>query len=157
MNNLLTFEYCDWQNPLHASTFLELLNHYMKDPMGDYAPLDKEQQNQLLGELANHPTSEVLLMKQGDIFAGMATTFINFSTFKIKPYLYIHDVVVLDTFRGQGLGKALIQELIRISKERGYCKLTLEVREDNPAAQRVYKSLGFDECETRMYFWEKRL
>ena len=71
--------------------------------------------------------------------------------------MYINDVVVLDKFRGKELGKALIKELINISKERSYCKLALEVREDNPAAQQVYANLGFEECKPRMYFWEKKI
>jgi len=157
IDDSITFEHCDLYNPVHKKAFLSLLNHYMTDPMGDYPPLNEQAQIKLIKSIKEHPTAEVLLMKKGDIYAGMATTFINFSTFKIKPYLYIHDVVVLDTFRGQGLGKAMIQELIRISEARNYCKLTLEVREDNPAAQHVYRSLGFEECEPRMLFWEKKL
>lgn len=153
----ITFEQCNWQNTEHTRAYLDLLNHYMSDPMGDYPPLNEHQQQKLLKNLQEHPTAEVLLMKYENNYAGMATTFINYSTFKLKPYMYIHDVVVLDKFRGKGLGKALIQELINISKERGYCKLTLEVREDNSAAQQVYANLGFEECKPRMYFWEKKI
>lgn len=153
----MKFEYCNWQNPEQTRAFLDLLNHYMSDPMGDFSPLNMSKQQKLLIDLQEHPTAEVLLLKYENSYAGMATTFINYSTFKLKPYMYIHDVVVLDKYRGLGLGKALIQELISISEKRGYCKLTLEVREDNPAAQQVYKSLGFEECKPRMYFWERKL
>lgn len=152
-----TFEYCNWQNPEHTASFLELLNHYLSDPMGDYPPLDENKQQKLLKDLQEHPTAEVLLMQYENSYIGMATTFINYSTFKLKPYMYIHDVVVQDKFRGKGLGKALIQELISVSAKRGYCKLTLEVREDNPVAQQVYKSLGFEECTPKMYYWERKL
>jgi ribosomal protein S18 acetylase RimI-like enzyme len=129
----------------------------MEDPMGDHPAHDELKQLQLIESLKNHPTAEVLLLYFDEEPAGLATTFINFSTFAIKPYLYIHDVVVLERFRGRGLGKALIAELIRISEERAYSKITLEVREDNPGAQQVYRSLGFEECEPRMYFWTKKL
>lgn len=153
----IVFEQCNWQNPEHTGAFLNLLNHYMSDPMGDYPPLNEHDKQKLLVHLSNHPTVEVLLMKYENDYAGMATTFINYSTFKLKPYMYIHDVVVLDKYRGKGLGKALIRELINISENRDYCKLTLEVREDNPAAQQVYKNLGFEECKPRMYFWERKI
>jgi ribosomal protein S18 acetylase RimI-like enzyme len=66
-------------------------------------------------------------------------------------------VIVLKEFRGKGLGKALIAKLINISEERGYCKLTLEVREDNQNARQLYQSLGFRDCEPRMYFWTRKL
>lgn len=153
----LSFEFCDWNNPTHTTAFLDLLNHYMLDPMGNHAPLSKEEQIKLVKGLKDHPTAEVFLMKNGDAYAAMATVFTNFSTFNIKPFLYIHDVVVLDTFRGQGFGKLLIQHLTAVVKERGYCKLSLEVREDNPGAKKAYRQLGFEECNPKMHYWEKQL
>ncbi|MEA4936855.1 MAG: GNAT family N-acetyltransferase [Paludibacter sp.] len=157
MQSYITFEFCNWNNPTHTTAFLELLNHYMLDPMGDHEPLSIEKQLELIDGLKNHPTAEVLLMKKNDYYAGMTTIFTNYSTFNIKPYLYIHDVVVLDTFRGQGLGKHLIKHLTDVAKERGCCKLSLEVREDNPGAQKVYRELGFKECEPKMFYWEKKI
>lgn len=154
---MIHFEFCDFNNPSHLEALAGLLNHYMEDPMGDYTPHTKLKQLKLIDDLNEHPTAEVLFILKEDVFAGMCVVFVNYSTFKLKPYLYIHDVVVLNQYRGEGLGKALIAELIRVSEQRGYCKLTLEVREDNPAAQQVYKSLGFEECEPRMYFWTKTL
>ncbi len=50
----------------------------------------------------------------------------------------------------------------KISRERGYCKLTLEVLEGNIVAQNAYKKLGFsgyelDEKTGKAMFWEKVL
>jgi ribosomal protein S18 acetylase RimI-like enzyme len=44
-----------------------------------------------------------------------------------------------------------------MAQERGYCKLTLEVRKDNPVAQRVYRNLGFEAGTPEMLFWSKML
>ncbi len=154
---MIRFEFCDFNNPEHRVALTTLLNHYMEDPMGDHPPLNKMEQLRLVDGLNQHPTAEVLFLLYDGQFVGMTTTFVNYSTFKLKPYLYIHDVVVLDGYRGKGLGNALINELIRVSTERGYCKLTLEVREDNYGAQKVYRDLGFEECEPRMLFWTKML
>jgi ribosomal protein S18 acetylase RimI-like enzyme len=154
---MLRFEFCDFKNPQHRDELAILLNHYMEDPMGDHPPLNKQQQSDLADALDAHPTAEVLFAVLDDKYVGMTTTFVNLSTFYIQPYLYIHDVVVLKEFRGQGIGKAMIEKLISISKERGYCKLTLEVREDNPGALHVYSELGFKECDPKMYFWTLKL
>lgn len=154
---MITFEFCDFNNPNHLTALSSLLNHYMEDPMGDYPPLNKLQQLRLINDLNEHPTAEVLFVLKDDKIAGMTVCFVNYSTFKLKPYLYIHDVVVLKEYRGSGLGKALITRLIQISEERGYCKLTLEVREDNHNAKQLYQSLGFNECDPKMYFWTKTL
>lgn len=154
---MTSFVQCNFNNPEHTGAFASLLNHYMEDPMGDHEPHDAEKQLRLIEALENHPTAEVFFVLQDGVYVGMATTFVNLSTFYIRPYLYIHDVVVKHEFRGKGFGKALIKKLIEVSVERGYCKLTLEVREDNPGAQHVYRSLGFEECNPKMYFWTKMI
>jgi len=156
MSNI-DFEICDYENPAHLDALAHLLNHYMTDPMGDATPLNKLQQLRLVDGLANHPSAFVLFILCDGIYAGLTTCFINFSTFKVKPYLYIHDVVVHSDFRGKGLGRSLMDKLISISRERGYCKITLEVREDNVAARALYQSLEFKECEPKMFFWTKTL
>jgi ribosomal protein S18 acetylase RimI-like enzyme len=85
----------------------------------------------------------------------MATCFINFSTFKAKPFINIHDVVIDKQHRGKGFGKNLLNKIESIAIERNYCKITLEVREDNYTAQSLYYDLGFKEGMPEMYFWTK--
>ena len=70
--------------------------------------------------------------------------------------LLIHDFFVHPDFRGKGLANNLMQELIRISNERKYCKITLEVREDNFVAQGLYSKQLIDtqNCK-KLYFLEK--
>ena len=153
----ISFEFCDYENPLHLTALVDLLNHYMTDPMGEAPPLNKLQQLRLVDGLSNHPAALVLFVLYDGEIVGLATCFINFSTFNVKSYLYIHDIVVYADFRNKGLGKALMEKLIEISTEREYCKITLEVREDNFQAQGLYFSLGFEECTPGMLFWTKKL
>jgi len=153
----ISFEFCDYENPLHLTALVDLLNHYMTDPMGEAPPLNKLQQLRLVDGLSNHPAALVLFVLYEVEIVGLATCFINFSTFNVKSYLYIHDIVVYADFRNKGLGKALMEKLIEISTEREYCKITLEVREDNFQAQGLYYSLGFEECTPGMLFWTKKL
>ena len=153
----ISFAYCDYENPVHLTALVDLLNHYMTDPMGEAPPLNKLQQLRLVDGLSNHPAALVLFVLYEGKIVGLATCFINFSTFNVKPYLYIHDIVVYADFRNKGIGKALMEKLIEISTEREYCKITLEVREDNFQAQGLYYSLGFEECTPGMLFWTKKL
>src|ERR1035437_4417209 len=101
----ITFEYCDFENPAHLAALADLLNHYMADPMGDSVPLNKLKQLRLVDGLANHPSALVLFVLYDSEIAGMTTCFINFSTFNVKAYLNIHDLVVYERLRGKGLGK----------------------------------------------------
>jgi len=151
------FEFCDFTNPVHLEAMGFLLNHYMEDPMGDHPPLNSEELLLLAEKLAERPHAFILLMLLDGKFVGMSTCFELLSTFKIKPYLYIHDFIVHGNFRGLRLGRKLMEKLVEISLERDYCKITLEVREDNEAALALYRKMGFTECEPNMYFWTKTL
>ena len=152
-----TFEFCDFENPYHLTALVSLTNEYMTDPMGDAAQLTKLQQLRLVDGLANNPSSLVLFVLVDSKIVGLSTCFVLFSTFNVKSYLYIHDFFVKPEFRGKGLANSMMQELISISKDRGYCKITLEVRDDNSIAQGLYRSLGFEECTPNMLFWTKKL
>jgi ribosomal protein S18 acetylase RimI-like enzyme len=153
--NSIAFEFCDFENPIHLSALAELLNMYMADPMGDAPQLNKLQQLRLVDGLANHPSSFVLFELCDGEIVGLATCFINFSTFMVRSYLNIHDFFVHPKFRGKGLANALMQELISISNSRDYCKITLEVREDNLVGQGLYRCMGFEKCKPNMLFWTK--
>ena len=153
----ISFEHCDYENPMHLEALVGLLNHYMTDPMGDALPLNKLKQLRLVDGLANHPTALVLFVLYNGEIAGLSTCFINFSTFKAKPYINIHDLIIDHHFRSKGFGKCLLQQIESISKDRNYCKITLEVREDNRAAKNLYSKLGFKDIQPKMDFWTKEL
>ena len=153
----LTFEPCEFENPEHLLALATLLNGYMCDPMGDATPHNKLQQLRLVDGLANHPACMVLFVLQEGVFAGLATCFINFSTFNVKSYFNIHDFFIHPDYRGKGVANALMQELISIAIERKYGKITLEVRDDNRMAKGLYSSMGFEECDPKMLFWTKKI
>ncbi len=156
MDNI-TFEECDFSNPAHLELLVQLHGEYMADPMGNHPPHSKIQQLRLVDALNSREGVTVLFAIAGDKGVAMAICFELFSTFHIKPYLYIHDFVVTNECRNRGVGRALMEQLFEISRQRGYCKLTLEVRCDNPSAQSLYRSTGFEPCNPDMYFWNKIL
>ena len=63
-------------------------------------------------------------------------------------------VVVRKELRNQGLGLALTQALIRKAWEAGAEAITLEVRESNVAAQKVYERCGFVSEGVRPNYYE---
>lgn len=52
-------------------------------------------------------------------------------------------VAVSSTYRGKGIGKILIDNLIDILRKRGIARLMLEVRTKNTNAITLYKQCGF--------------
>ncbi|MDR0757197.1 MAG: GNAT family N-acetyltransferase [Tannerella sp.] len=125
--------------------------------MGGGTPLSAEEQVELTDSLSRRPTAVTLLAESGGVCCGLLVAFENYSTFTVRPMMNIHDVFVLKTYRGKGVGRRLIQAAVEEAKKRNCSRITLEVRQDNVAAQRLYRSVGFDETDPPMYYWRKDL
>ena len=88
------------------------------------------------------PAADVIIAYAGDMPAGFALFFPNYSTFLGKPGLYLEDLFVRPEYRGQGLGLALMQRLAQIAVERGCGRFEWSVLDWNEPAIGFYKSLG---------------
>jgi GNAT superfamily N-acetyltransferase len=73
---------------------------------------------------------------------GFALWFLNFSTWVGRPGIHLEDLFVRPSARGTGLGKALLQNLIDIARERGYGRVEWSVLDWNTPAQEFYRSMG---------------
>ncbi len=67
----------------------------------------------------------------------------------------IYNVAVKKEFRRQKLGLFMLSSLISQAKGRGITALTLEVRQSNEAARRLYQQLGFVDAGIRRDFYTK--
>jgi GNAT superfamily N-acetyltransferase len=127
----------------HQEAVLAMTEAYSRDAFGDGKPLDPEVRERLIPGLRRHPTTLILLAFEGDRPVGAATCFVGYSTFAARPLVNIHDLVVLEEFRGRGVGRGLLAAVERKARELGCCKLTLEVLDRNERALRAYASYGF--------------
>ncbi len=148
---------CDFNNPEHCVALVNLMNEYITDKMGDGIPYTDEQKVQLVEGLRNHPSKLVILARSGAEYVGLSIGFINFATFTVKPYINIHDLIVINTWRNKGVGRRMIERVIEIAEEMGCSKVTLEVRDDNHNAKHLYNSLGFNNAKPPWYYWAKYL
>ncbi len=158
----VTIIYADFYDSNHAKDLVMLLNAYALDPMGGGKGLSDYTKKNLIKTLAKRQDILTLLAYVDGKPAGFLNCIEGFSTFQCKPLLNIHDCGVLIQYRRLGLSQQLIIEAERISRERGYCKLTLEVLEGNIVAQNAYRKLGFSGYELdaktgEAMFWEKVL
>ena len=69
------------------------------------------------------------------------------------PEGYITNVAVDPEERRQGIGRRLIEELIKRGEEKKLSFWTLEVRESNVPAISLYDSLGFEKVGRRPRFY----
>ncbi|HEY3371069.1 MAG TPA: GNAT family N-acetyltransferase [Prolixibacteraceae bacterium] len=147
----------DLHNKVHCLQLIKLLNDYMNDPMGNNSPMEEGLAPQIIAGLQAYPGYLGFFVLYGDQFAGLANCNQNFSTFKAKPLLNIHDFIVAPEFRTIGAGRFLMKAILDFASVQGFCRVNLEVREDNHAAKSLYQKLGFCECEPSMFFWENIL
>ena len=63
----------------------------------------------------------------------------------------VHDVVVDEAARGQGVGEALTREAVRLAREAGARRVDLTSRPHRAAAHRLYERIGFHRHETNVY------
>ena len=67
----------------------------------------------------------------------------------------ITNVAVDLSERRQGIGKALIKELLIIADQQKLNRIFLEVRMSNEAAIRLYERVGFKKIDCRKNYYEK--
>jgi len=73
--------------------------------------------------------------------AGYALFFGYYSTW-VGPELYLEDLFVRESFRGRGIGKALLAAVARIAVEEHCYGIHWEVLDWNEKAIELYKALG---------------
>ena len=88
------------------------------------------------------PAAAALIARSGGEPAGLALYFHNFSTFIGKHGLYLEDLFVRPTFRGRGIGKALLVRLARLALERDCGRFEWAVLDWNRPARDFYEALG---------------
>jgi ribosomal protein S18 acetylase RimI-like enzyme len=139
----------DLSRPDHQEAVVSLIAAYATDPMGNGAPLPADVLERLIPGLISHPTTVILLAYADGQPIGIATCFVGFSTFYARPLLNIHDLAILPEFRGQGVGRRLLDAVAAKARELGCCKVTLEVHEGNLRAKQMYEAAGFAEGTAR--------
>ncbi|MWV50862.1 ribosomal protein S18-alanine N-acetyltransferase [Rathayibacter sp. VKM Ac-2803] len=66
----------------------------------------------------------------------------------------VQTIAVVPSARGTGLGRRLLRSLLETATERGAREVFLEVRADNPVAQALYRSEGFEEIAVRPAYYQ---
>lgn len=100
---------------------------------------EKLLQKALFGE---RPFAEAIIGEYDGEAVAFALFFHTFSTFLARPGIYLEDLYVRPAMRGRGIGRAMLEYLARLAKERGCGRLEWAVLNWNEPAIRFYKNLG---------------
>jgi len=156
-----TVHVLDLSNPAHRDALTLLLDEYARTPEGGGEALAPAVLAALPDALAARPHYAGWVAFIDGRPAGLVNCFEGFSTFRGKPLMNVHDIIVSAPFRRRGIGRALLDAVEHEARRRGCCKITLEVLEGNTGAVAAYLQHGFapyalDPAMGRAQFFEKK-
>ncbi len=126
----------------------ELLEElFMKE--ADFVPDGQKQEHGLA--LLLESDAVVLCADSCGELVGMATMQFSVSTAEGAVGGRIEDVVVKRNFRGEGIGKRLLEEMISRAKASGCTRLQLAADEENIPAHGFYRHLGWERTNLRLW------
>ena len=128
-------------SPEYHEAMQRFLNQLTTSPM----VLTESMFHQLLASKYCH----LFFIMKDEQIAGMLTVGIYYSPTGGKAW--IEDVVVDETFRGQGFSKLLVAHAIEFVKSQQIPLLMLTSNPKRIAANKLYQAMGFERKETNVY------
>lgn len=114
----------------------------------DFKP-DSEKQIQGLRLLINSPATGVIKIARdkNHLAIGMVSAQLVISTAQGAPSAWVEDMIITEQYRGQGLGRALLNEALAWAKQKGASRAQLLVDIENEPALGYYQHLGWENTQ----------
>ena len=109
---------------------------------------------QKLADVLSDRNCHLYVVQENDLIIGCATLCVFHSPTGAKAS--IEDVVVLSDYRGQHLGKQLMEHVLAEAQKLAPIELHLTSNPKRIVANLLYQSLGFERKETNFYIMEKK-
>jgi GNAT superfamily N-acetyltransferase len=105
---------------------------------------------------------ETVVLLAGDGPEGLAVLRFRPSIWTEKLECYLAELYVVPDRRGHGLGRALMEAVFDVARERGAGHIELNTSDDDVAARALYEKLGFTNREGKpdgpvMYYYEREI
>lgn len=98
--------------------------------------------SELMGENKTY-----MVAKQNQMIVGFAGAMLNF------PEMEIMNLVTKKQKRRNGIGKLLLEKLIKMAEDHHFEKIFLEVNPTNEVARKLYEKVGFVEIGIRKNYY----
>jgi aminoglycoside 3-N-acetyltransferase I len=108
--------------------------------------------NEHLCKLLSNPDFKVFVVRKNNKVVGGLTIYILHRYYDNKPVAYIYDVGVTPDFQGQGLGKALIEEVCKYCKDNGFEDAYVEAESDDLDAVNFYRKTKYSSEMNAIHF-----
>lgn len=120
--------------------------HTMINALADYLGLaheavvsEEDLHDALFGR---QPRAEVVLAYVGEVAAGFALFYGNYSTFRGQCGIHLEDLFVYPDWRGHGIGRRLLVHLADLTVVRGCRRLEWWVHAEDGRVVKFYEALG---------------
>lgn len=110
----------------------------------DFQPERDKQLRGLSLILDNPQIGRLFVLRIDGEVAGMANALITISTAEGCPVLMLEDVIMKAKFRGQNLGRRLVEHVLDWARANDMPRVTLLADRDNSPALAFYERLGFE-------------
>jgi GNAT superfamily N-acetyltransferase len=90
---------------------------------------------------ASEPVHALVAKRSGEL-VGLVHYIFHRSTISIAPTCYLQDLFTRESKRGQGVGRALIEEVYRLAKQAGSSRVYWLTHETNEAAMKLYDKVA---------------
>ena len=107
-----------------------------------------------LASLVADPSSTLMIAREPDV-GGRIVGSASLAIYRVPTGVraIIEDVVVDGSFRGRGIGRALLTRLLEEGRAAGAAGVTLTSNPERADATRLYLRLGFSRRNTNAYFY----
>jgi GNAT superfamily N-acetyltransferase len=121
-----------------------LLRLYAQLGRDDKDVLDLDRAEAMFSHLESYPDYHVHLAESEGVVVGTWSLLVMDNlAHRGLPSAIVENVVVDNSCRGRGLGRAMMRKAMEIARAKGCYKLALTSGQHRPDAHRFYDSLGF--------------
>jgi GNAT superfamily N-acetyltransferase len=136
--------------PKDSRAFIELLLALAK--FERLQPPSESGKKRLIKDTFVTKRLNLLLAFSNSVPVGYALYFFTYSSFVAKPTLYLEDIFVLESYRGQGVGSRLFTVLVKEARKLHCGRMEWSVLTWNKNAIRFYEKLGAKKLEEWQYY-----
>ena len=106
-------------------------------------PADLEACRKFLHDRLNHGESTMFLATLSGLSVGFAQLYPTFSSTALARVFILNDLYVFKHGRRSGVGTALLAAVEEYASSFSACRVSLNVAQDNPSAQKLYEAKGW--------------
>ena len=120
----------------------DLYMHPQVNPYLLYEPMNIEEFKSIFDKLLETEI-KYIFMDEKSTSVGMFKLFP--LTYRASHIAYLGGLAIHPDYAGKGFGSKIMQEIIDLSKQKGYKRIELSVATENLRAIKLYKKVGFEE------------